>query len=253
MRYWGGVWNAWRAEARIGLSVGGPQWGMDLWSGRRPILNSGLGSSSVALPTKDMAIQRETAVVICLDGQGLPTVLTLVTLHVKVLVQSNYAHSLIAARLRHDRLGANRAPRGVLLVIVRDTVGLVVLAHNEGGALQGTGTDHTGEALWVVGFASGPQHAVSDRLPTGVALLQGLGIAALAIGRPFQTVELPSLQLLLALMASEAGDVEELSQCANCRLGAGQWLTASATGLICCHTLPLRVLHVLHQLLGQLL
>lgn len=146
-------------------------------------------------------------------------------------------------------------------MIVRDTVGLVVLAHNEGGALQGTGTDHTGEALWVVGFASGPQHAVSDRLPTGVALLQGLlgknragcegtrvskahpappqpeapaqtyGIAALAIGRPFQTVELPSLQLLLALMASEAGDVEKLSQCANCRLGAGQWLTASATGL----------------------
>lgn len=55
--------------------MGGPQWGMDLWSGRRPTLNSGLGSSSVALPTKDMAIQRETAVVICLDGQGLPTVL----------------------------------------------------------------------------------------------------------------------------------------------------------------------------------
>lgn len=75
MRYWGGVWNAGRAEARIGLSVGGPQWGMDLWSGRRPNLHSGLGSSSVALPTKDMAIQRETAVVICLDGQGLPTVL----------------------------------------------------------------------------------------------------------------------------------------------------------------------------------
>lgn len=75
MRYWGGVWNAGRAEVRIGLSVGGPQWGMDLWSGRRPTLNSGLGSSSVALPAKDMAIQRETAVVICLDGQGLPTVL----------------------------------------------------------------------------------------------------------------------------------------------------------------------------------
>lgn len=60
------------------------------------------------------------------------------------------------------------------LVIVRDTVGLVVLVDNEGGALQGTGTDHTGEAMWMVGFASGPQHAVSDGLPTGVALLQGL-------------------------------------------------------------------------------
>ena len=66
---------------------------------------------------------------------------------------------------RHDRSS---------LVIVRDTVGLIGLVHNEGGALQGTGADHTGEALWVVGFASGPQHAVSDGLPTGVALLQSV-------------------------------------------------------------------------------
>lgn len=66
---------------------------------------------------------------------------------------------------RHDRSS---------LVIVRDTVGPIGLVHNEGGALQGTGADHTGEALWVVGFASGPQHAVSDRLPTGVALLQSV-------------------------------------------------------------------------------
>lgn len=91
-------------------------------------------------------------------------------------------------------------------------------------------------------------------------------------------------------MASEAGDVEQLSQCANRRLCTSQWLTALATGLwedqtipsqpegqklarahgqlthqqvkcpqkvgagltIHCHTLPLRVFHVLHQLLGQL-
>jgi hypothetical protein len=37
--------------------------------------HSGLGSSSVALPTKHMAIQREAAVFICLNGQWLPTVL----------------------------------------------------------------------------------------------------------------------------------------------------------------------------------
>lgn len=53
-------------------------------------------------------------------------------------------------------------------------MGLIGLVHNEGGALQGTGADHTGEALWVVGFASGSQHAVSDGLPTGVALLQSV-------------------------------------------------------------------------------
>jgi len=66
---------------------------------------------------------------------------------------------------RHDRSS---------LVIVRNTVGLIGLVHNEGSALQGTGADHTGEAMWVVGFASGPQHSVSDGLPTSVALLQSV-------------------------------------------------------------------------------
>lgn len=59
-------------------------------------------------------------------------------------------------------------------MVVRDAVGPVGLVHNEGGALQGAGADHTGETLRVVGFARGPQHAVSDGLPTGVALLQGV-------------------------------------------------------------------------------
>lgn len=234
---------------RQGLaSVGGPRWGMDLWCGRRSIFNSGLGSSRVALPTKDMAIQRETAVVICLNGQGFPTVLTLVTLHMKVLIQRDYSHSLIPARLRHDGLRADRALRSILLVIVRNTVGLIGLVHNEGSALQGTGADHTGEAMWVVGFASGPQHAVRDGLPTSVA-----SVAALTIRCPLQAIELLSLQLLLTLMTSEAGDMEQLSQCTDCGLCSGQWLTAFATGLIYRHALPLRVLHVLHQLLGQLL
>lgn len=53
-------------------------------------------------------------------------------------------------------------------------MGLVSLVHDEGGALQGTGTDHAGEAVRVVGFARGSQHAVCDGLPTGVALFQGI-------------------------------------------------------------------------------
>ena len=63
---------------------------------------------------------------------------------------------------------------GSSLVVVGDAVRPVGLVHDEGGALQGAGADHTGEALRVVGLARGPQHAVSDRLPTGVALLQGV-------------------------------------------------------------------------------
>lgn len=59
-------------------------------------------------------------------------------------------------------------------MVVGYTVGPVGLIHNEGGALQRAGADHTGEALRVVGFAGGPQHAVSDGLSAGVALLQGV-------------------------------------------------------------------------------
>lgn len=59
-------------------------------------------------------------------------------------------------------------------MVVGDAVGPVGLVHNEGGALQGAGADHAGEALRVVGFARGPQHAVRDGLPAGVAFLQGV-------------------------------------------------------------------------------
>lgn len=59
-------------------------------------------------------------------------------------------------------------------MVVGYTVGPVGLVHDERGALQGAGTDHTGEALRVVGLARGPQHAVRDGLPARVALLQSV-------------------------------------------------------------------------------
>lgn len=78
---------------------------------------------------------------------------------------------------RQTTVGPREEPggsSGSSLVVVRDAVGPVGLVHDEGGALQRAGADHTGKALRVVGFARGPQHAVSDGLPTGVALLQGV-------------------------------------------------------------------------------
>lgn len=57
------------------------------------------------------------------------------------------------------------------------------------------------------------------------------GVAALAVGRPLQAVELLSLQLLLTLVAGEAGDVEQLPQSPDRRLRACQRLTTPATGL----------------------
>lgn len=110
-------------------------------------------------------------------------------------------------------------------------MGPVGLVHNEGGALQGAGADHTGEALRVVGFARGPQHSVSDGLPTGVALLQGVSVAALTVWCPLQAVELLSLQLLLTLVTGKAGDVEQLPQSTNCGLCPCQGLVTPATRL----------------------
>lgn len=76
--------------------------------------------------------------------------------------------------LRQPQRRAQETGGGSSLVVVRYTVGPVGLVHDEGGAFQGAGTDHTGETLRVVGFARGPQHAVSDGLPTRVALLQSV-------------------------------------------------------------------------------
>lgn len=72
--------------------------------------HSGLGSGGVAFPAEHVAIQGEAAVVIRLNGQRLPTVLTLVALHVEVLVQRDHTHGLLAARLWHDGLCADGAP-----------------------------------------------------------------------------------------------------------------------------------------------
>lgn len=161
----------------------------------------------------------------------------------------------LAPRQTNHRWHPEKGPEvggGSSLVVVGDAVGPVGLVHDEGGALQGAGADHTGEALRVVGLARGSQHAVSDRLPTGVALLQGVlrrrggrvvaaggwqgtgtrgpavcpapaltprpgthGVAALAVRSPLQAVELLALELLFTLAAGEAGDVEELPQSAN--------------------------------------
>lgn len=95
----GGVWNGGRFRAG-----GGRDWSQCGWSltGYGPTVRkeacpySCLGSSSVALPTKHVAVQKELAIVTCFNRQGLPTVLTLVTLRVEVLVQSERSHGLIA-------------------------------------------------------------------------------------------------------------------------------------------------------------
>lgn len=99
---------------------------------------------------------RGAAIVIRLNGQWFPTVLTVVALHMEVLDQSNHRHGLLSARLGHDRLWADGAPGSILLLVVGDTVGPIGLVRYVGGALKGAGTDHTGEALWVVGLACGP-------------------------------------------------------------------------------------------------
>lgn len=58
----------------------------------------------VALLAQNMAVQWETARVISLDREGATAFLTLVTHHMKVLLQSHHSHRFIPARLRGNRL-----------------------------------------------------------------------------------------------------------------------------------------------------
>ena len=122
--------------------------------GGQSSLRSGLWHCGIS--SRARGHPRGAAVFICLSGQWLPTVLTVVAFHMEVLVQSNHRHSLLSARLGHDGLCADGVPGSILLVVVGDAVGPVGLVHYEGGALKGAGIDHTGEALRVVGLACGP-------------------------------------------------------------------------------------------------
>ncbi len=207
---------------------------------------SSLGPGGVAVTTQYMSIQRKTTILVSLNGQGLPTVLTLVTFHVEVFVKSYHPHGLVSARFRHDGFRTNRAAWGILPVIVRDTVGPVSLVHNEGGAFQGTGTDHTGEALGMKGPARSSQHPLSDWLSTRATLLQSVLIALLTVRCPFKAIELLPLQLPLALVACETCDVEQAPKSPDRRLGTYQGLVASTTPLIGGGLVTGWLLHVFH-------
>lgn len=163
----------------------------------------------MAVTTQYMSIQRKTTILISLNRQGFPTVLTLVTFHVEVFVESYHSDSLISARFRHDGFSTDRAAWGILPVIIRDTVGPVSLVHDEGGPFQRAGTDHTGKALGMEGTACGSQHPLSDRLSACATLLQCILIALLTVRCPFKAIELLPLQLPLTLVACETRDVEK--------------------------------------------
>lgn len=78
------------------------------------------------------------------------TNLALVAINMETAVEGNHPDSFIKARFRHDRLLADTAARGKLLVEVVNAVNLVSSVYSEGDAIQGLVAHDTREAAGVI-------------------------------------------------------------------------------------------------------
>lgn len=125
-------------------------------------------------------------------------------------VKGHHSHSLVEARLRHDGLLADAAPRRKLLVEVFDAVDLVGGVHGELYTIERLVADHARETARVIGLAGGPQDALQDGLCAHAALLQGVQVAVLAVGLAVDSIKCLALKLKMAHDAVEAADMEHL-------------------------------------------
>lgn len=176
-----------------------------------------LDPGRVAGLAEDVSVQRVAALVIPLR-QEPSTVLTLVALYVEVPIQSHNADSLLLALCRHDGLLADRTPRSKFPVEILDAVDVAPGVHGERDAIQAAVTDHTGEAVGVVGIAGGSQDPLHDGLGTNMALLQGVDVAGLTVGFLLHGIEGLASELAAAGHAGETLHMENLVHC--CAPGA---------------------------------
>lgn len=115
----------------------------------RSSLRRPLGSRGVALHTQDPTVQGVAAVLISFDREGTGTVLTAITLKMKVFFQGHHSNGFLAAWSWNNGLIAAHAQRRETPVVILDTVWVVVVVGDERRPLQYTGAGATAETMGV--------------------------------------------------------------------------------------------------------
>lgn len=158
----------------------------------------------MALHTQDLTIQGVTAVLIGFNGEGAGTVLTTVTLKMKVFVEGHHSNGLLAARSWNNGLIAAHAQRRETPVVILNTVRVVVVVGDERRPLQYTGAGATAETMGMKTLSHCFEHAVCDPLPTPGAHCQRVHVAVFTLRSAIPVIELHALQGAMTAHTTEA-------------------------------------------------
>ena len=108
-------------------------------------------------------------------------------------VQCHHSLGLLLSHW-HDGLLAHRAAGSKPPVEVLNAVDVVGSVHSEGDTIQALGAHHTGEAVGMVGLASGSQYSVQDWLEAFTALFKKVQIICLTQRLAIHSIEWQSLK-----------------------------------------------------------
>lgn len=217
-------------------------------------LRGPLGPLGVALHTQNFTIQGVAAVLVRFDGEGAGTVLTTITLKMKVFVEGHHSNSLLAAWCWNNGLIAAHTQRRKTPVVILNTVRVVVVVCDERRPLQYTGAGATAETMGMKTLSHRFENTVCDPLPTSGAHCQGVHVAVFTLRGAVSVIELHALQGAMAAHTTEAVGMKQFIHGPHCRLCTGQGLTTFSTDLcwrrgddwgVC--------VHVFHEVLCHLL
>lgn len=142
-------------------------------------------------------------------------------------IQSNNPDCLFLARLRHDGFFANAAPWGEfserkirgnppktstkpLLVEIFNAMDLVRGINGEWYPIKTFTANHAAKTLRMIGFPSGPQNSVQNRLGANATLLQSVQIILFAVRVAFKRIKRFPLKINRALVTGKTFRVVDL-------------------------------------------
>lgn len=188
------------------VAKAGQIWFIDSLSGTRNkmSLHGALGSLGVALHTQDLTIQGIAAIFISFNGKGPGTILTTITLEVKVFVEGHDSNCLLTALSRNNGLITAHTQGRETPVVILDTVRVIVVVGDKRCPLQNTGAGAAAETMGVETLAHCFEDTVCNPLPTSGAHCQRAHVAVFTLRGAVPVIELHALQGAVAAHAAEA-------------------------------------------------